>query len=101
MNNSQLLQAIRLMIIAKNWQAYLDFRRQFIAQNPDWVKEIKQLLHSLPDDVLIPYCAYFGCAELPERFRKQRKSKPLSSESANSRKSDRTPKKFDLSNCKI
>lgn len=76
MTNADLIQAMKLMILARNWQGYLHFRRELYSQGNQPSKQIREILASLSKEDLEAYTGYFGTSsEMPRKFRNNQKVK--------------------------
>ncbi len=75
MNQDQIIQGMRLMVAARDWMGYLHFRRM-LTQYPDFKKQLRCFLKSLPAAEKQAYIDYFGEREFPRcgsLLRKRRK----------------------------
>ncbi|WP_460204263.1 hypothetical protein [Scytonema sp. NUACC21] len=76
MTEQELLEAMKLTIIARDWQGYLGFRRQLIALNPKFQTKMRAFYGDLSDADLIAYADYFGFDQkLPNHIKEYLKIK--------------------------
>jgi hypothetical protein len=76
MTEQELLEAMKLTIIERDWQGYLSFRRQLIALNPKFQAKMRAFYGSLAEADLIAYADYFGFDQkLPDPIKEYLKIK--------------------------
>ncbi len=76
MTEQELLEAMKLTIIARDWQGYLSFRRQLIALDPKFQSKMRAFYGELSDADLIAYADYFGFDQkLPNHIKEYLKIK--------------------------
>lgn len=76
MTEQELLEAMKLSIVNREWQSYLSFRRQLIALNPTFQSKMRAFYGELSDEDLIAYADYFGFDQkLPNHIKEYLKIK--------------------------
>jgi uncharacterized protein YfaQ (DUF2300 family) len=76
MTEQELLEGMKLTIIARDWQGYLSFRRQLIALDPKFQSKMRAFYGELSDTDLTAYADYFGFDQkLPNHIKEYLKIK--------------------------